>query len=130
MPVPGSDEPVSIAAEEAVITYDVATHTERFIRKADFDAAAKGFAFLVPTPGKPVLSLSDNVLFQRLRTVMKKVVVTRKPRFVWSEPDAVAEFGVKASAAPGGFVEVESSQRIGGFDTTVLRASDTGALFT
>ncbi|MBC8143356.1 MAG: hypothetical protein H7Y38_18165, partial [Armatimonadetes bacterium] len=65
MPIPGGNEPVSIAAEEAVIAYDAATKTERFIRKADFDPAAKEFAFLVPTPGKPTLSLSDNELFRR-----------------------------------------------------------------
>ncbi|MBC8143389.1 MAG: DUF2330 domain-containing protein, partial [Armatimonadetes bacterium] len=100
-----------------------------FIRKADFDPAAKEFAFLVPTPGKPTLSLSDNELFRRLRTVMKEVVVTRKPRFVWGEPDGDVTGSVpKTSAAPAGSVRVESSQTIGGFNTVVLKASDTDSL--
>ena len=57
------NKPVSIASESAIIVWDASSKTEHFIRRASFSTTAEYFGFLVPTPGKPTLSETDDDTF-------------------------------------------------------------------
>src|SRR4051794_6648047 len=65
---------VAIVDEEALITWDPASKTEHFIRRAQFDSDAKSFGFLVPTPTAPKLAEVDGNVFYQLVDAIAPVV--------------------------------------------------------
>lgn len=110
--------PITVASESAVIVWNPRTHTENFIRQADFVTNARDFGFLVPTPTAPRLAAADPGVFSLLdgTAAQKLPSHTRsKSLHVMREPIAAA-------------ISVLSTQTVGGYDATVLKASDTRSL--
>ncbi len=106
-----------IDAEDALIVWDAARHTEHFIRRANFAQARGSFGFVVPTPTRPELAEVDNAVFDRLA----RLYLRPAPR------SAVGGRTATAPSARGG-VEVVEVRRVAGLDATVLRAADPEAL--
>lgn len=133
-----SVDSVGIAEESAVIVWDEKTHTEHFTRRATFDTKAKDVGFLVPTPNTPQLAAADDAAFGRLEKMMEPKVIVQDvrdydytPLFLRYGRSVQTVFNTASnslSTATGGGVEVLASQRVAGYDTTVLKASDVRAL--
>lgn len=70
-PVSRPGESIQIEEESALIVWDAASKTQHFIRRAQFNAKAKDFGFLVPTPTKPKLSEVENSIFDHLDDLTK-----------------------------------------------------------
>lgn len=129
MPISDGPLPVVVAGEEAVIAYDARTGTERFIRKATFDTRNRDFGFLVPTPSAPRLSESSDLLFDRVHELIQTPIVKTVTRYVWGRREAMATSARLSSVDPfDAQVQVQQTQRVGDFETAVLKATDTGAL--
>lgn len=124
--------PVQIADESAIIVWDERSHTEHFIRRASFRTAVADFGFLVPTPGVPTLSEVGDAVFDTLEEMVKPEVVYRNTfnGFELSASCLTLTFSksesVMVSAADS--VHVIATQRVAGYDATVLEASDASAL--
>lgn len=135
-----ADRPVEIAEESAIIVWDAKNKTEHFIRRATFDTKAKDVGFLVPTPNTPQLKAADDAAFSRLEDTMKPEKIERDNWVYNFMPLILYPFnrvqhvfntaGASLSTAAGGAVEVVASQRVAGYDTTVLKATDVRALNT
>lgn len=111
-----------IRAEEALIVWDAARHTEHFIRQANFQGErGEPFGFLVPTPAQPELAEVDESVFERLAALYRAPDPPR-PRGRPSIDDLLS------SPRPASAVEVVAVARVAGLDATVLRASDAAAL--
>jgi len=127
-PAPRSNEVVQVQYEDALIVWDARTKTEHFIRRADFQTAAKDFGFLVPTPTVPKLGEAPDEVFARLGEHVKpEVRHTRPIRF---EPVGLllsTRGSVEATAVPTG-VAVLAEARVAGLDATVLAADSANEL--
>ncbi len=139
---------VAVAQETAVIVWDPQTKTEHFIRRASFETRVKDFAFIVPTPTLPQLAKADDDAFDALDALLEPEVLHRELKgyklttnLFAIEPDVLQSVAVDADDAAatagtgGGFeesapppVEVVRTEKVAGYDATVLKASDTGAL--
>ncbi|MFO0624942.1 MAG: DUF2330 domain-containing protein [Polyangiales bacterium] len=134
-PAPREGETVAVADEEALIAYDPVAGVEHFIRRAAFRTAAREFGFLVPTPAVPALTEAPAWLFDRINAHIAPRVETRT-RYVGVTVSSccLAPFLLTARGARSGIasapapVEVLSTQRVAGYDATVLRARDADAL--
>src|SRR5438874_5486403 len=73
----GSDPPVAIAEESAVIVWDAAQKVQHFIRWAAFEAQSANFGFLVPTPTQPELAEVSEGIFSTLEAWTAPKVVTQ-----------------------------------------------------
>ncbi|MFK7990302.1 MAG: DUF2330 domain-containing protein [Sandaracinaceae bacterium] len=132
-PVTAEGMTVRIAAEEALIVWDAARHTEHFIRRADFSTEAEEFGFLVPTPSPPQLAEVSDSVFESLRLETAPEEVTDTDWTVVScctSPFMLVMSGADAEVRLGmaGGVQVLSEQRVAGMDATVLAANDPDAL--
>jgi hypothetical protein len=132
-PAPHAGEHIDVVEESAVIVWDPTTKTEQFIRRATFRGAARDFGFLVPTPGVPALAEFDDRIFQTLeeKTTRKTIHTTRKT-IDWT-PVVVRLFRQGDGNKGGGItarapVEVLSTERIAGYEASVLDATDATAL--
>lgn len=113
-----------------MIVWDPATKTEHFIRRATFHGEASDFGFLVPTPTAPTLAEFNDAVFWTLeeKTTRQRVYTTTK-RIDWTP--LLATFfgsekeGATAARAP---VEVLSTQKLAGYEASVLDATDAAAL--
>jgi hypothetical protein len=94
-PVPPRGGRVDIADESAIIIWDSASHTQHFIRRANFQTTVKEFGFLVPTPSRPTLAEAPDSAFDNLAKVTAPRIVAE----VRYEPLG-AGFGCSASAWP------------------------------
>lgn len=125
---------VSVASEEALIVWDAATHTEHFIRTANFDTDAPDFGFLVPTPGVPELADADGYVFERLRDATAPEVRHESgyaPTTCCLMPFLFFTATARDSAVEvlaAGSVDILATARVAGMDATVVRASDADAL--
>lgn len=132
-PAPRAGESVAIADEEALIVFDPVAGVEHFVRRAAFRTAASEFGFLVPTPAVPTLAEAPLWLFDRLTARIAPPVQRRtRVRGVTVASCCLAPFlltarsgDARSAAAP---VEVLSTQRVAGYDASVLRAEDPAAL--
>lgn len=131
-PAPHMGEEIAIAEESAVIEWDPSTKTEHFTRRATFKGKARDFGFLVPTPEAPALAEVSDGVFDRLeeKTARKSVLETKHevdftPLILmpWMARRSVE---MVATAAPP--VEVLSTQKLAGYEATVLDATDANAL--
>lgn len=131
-PAPHAGERIDVVEESAVIVWDPATKTEQFIRRARFRGEARDFGFLVPTPSVPALAEFDDGIFDTLvqKTTRKTVYSTRK-EIDWT-PFLVRLFvlgdgnrEMTTAAAP---VEVLSTEKIAGYEASILDATDATAL--
>ncbi len=122
------NKPVSIASESAIIVWDASSKTEHFIRRASFSTTAEYFGFLVPTPGKPTLSETDDDTFVRLAKITAPKVVTMKRP---SGGGCFLACGDEKPAATAGKATVEvleEGKNIAGHDYAILAAKDSQAL--
>lgn len=130
-PAPHANERIDVVEETAMIVWDPATKTEHFIRRATFSGEAKDFGFLVPTPSVPALSEFDDGVFTKLeeRTTRARLYKTKKaidwtPLFMMF----MASKGEEAAGTAAPPVEVFSTQKLAGYEATVLDATDAAAL--
>jgi hypothetical protein len=122
------------AGEEAV---QIAAQDVLVVRRASFESetAPEDFGFLVPTPTQPKLREVPDTVFHQLQEVIKPKVKIKKSTKFSLRP---LSFSFLASLVKGGpmregammkaGVEVLDTAFVGGFEATVLRASETGAL--
>lgn len=120
MPPGRTDLPVP-NVEEALIVYDDATQTERFVRRASFGAGTGPFGFVVPTPSRPTLGEAKEGLFEKLH----ELVDAPPPRAKGSR--SVGGDGALPAAAVAP-VQVVEDKRVAGMDATVIVATDATAL--
>lgn len=115
--------PPHLATERVVLIYDEAQKVEHFVREVRFDDAAGAFAFVVPTPSKPVLAEVKDTPWE---TLAARFPLERSPE---EPPEQSGVRSAKSAemAAPAG-VEVLSTQRVGKFTAFILAASDAAAL--
>jgi len=135
---PDEKSHVSIVEEAALIVWDQQRQTQHFIRQATFDSTGQSVGFIVPTPSVPELVEADPQIFNQLNQIIQPEVVYKdytayrlSSLFMGSGGEAEES----AAGAPGGApgrarppVEVLSTQKVGDYDATVLRATDAGAL--
>ena len=100
--------PVGVASEAAIIIWDERTHTEHFIRTANFDTKAQDIAFLVPTPSVPKLTAAKIDAIELLASIAL-------PR---NAADAPKQDDKSA---------VIHSQTVGGYEATVLSTAHSKA---
>jgi hypothetical protein len=128
-PAPHAGERIDIVEETALIVWDPATKTQHFIRRATFRGEARDFGFLVPTPAVPTLAEFNDSVFATLeeKTTPQRVIRTRKA-IDWTP--LVAMFMVSKSEVSTGAasVEVLSTEKIAGYEASVLDATDAEAL--
>ena len=105
------------SAQRAVILYGNSTgnSTQHLILSVSFEGDAEEFAWVIPVPNKPEISLSDAELFWELSDFTRRVIPP--------EPG----FGCWASTPPPDGVEVEE-QVVGPYATAILSATDPTAL--
>lgn len=125
-------EPITstVQSEQAVIIWDAATHTEHFIREADFLSRAPTIGFIVPTPTTPELVEVDPAIYEMAEEVTgpKKVPPMRPRNFLQDSilgvfAGNVMTFGYHGrSLAPDDMVIKQ--QDVAGYHATVLDASD------
>jgi hypothetical protein len=131
---PPNADGVRIASQEVLIYWDAENNMEHFVRRADFNAEElpDDFGFLVPTPSQPKLSEANDELFFRLSDAIKPQVIykeTHRPNFtplVFGNyyADSIADSAIDSR----GSVELLDTAFVGGFQASVLRASDVDAL--
>jgi hypothetical protein len=125
----GSDPPVAIAAESAIIIWDPVEKMQHFIRWAAFEAKSPDFGFLVPTPTQPVLAEVAESVFSTLERWTEPKVVSRAE---WNFQPMLCIFGsatLSSRMEPGNAaVQVLHRQTVGGLDAAVLAADDAEAL--
>lgn len=117
-------------SEEALISWNPATHVEHFVRRANFEADKPDLGFLVPTPTVPTISAIDQKLFGRLQSLIQPVPRARtdwypslllwllRPMYIGSADRA------KASSS----LQVIEQKQVAGYEVTVLKAGNAGEL--
>lgn len=122
---------VRIADEVALVTYDPATKTEHFVRRATFESTASDFGFLVPVPSKPTLTEAPSDLLQRVEVLTRpKIVYGEKLSGIDPTPLFLMTLGrSKAiSVSAPDEVRVLDAVQVAGFDAVVLEADSAQAL--
>lgn len=116
-------QPVSVASESALIVWDAKTHTEQFIRTAQFTTNAANLGFLVPTPTPPKLAEVERHVFDFLGSE------------VYDHLHQASGFGCAAApTVAAGASEVKSdvdvlrTEQVAGYDASVLAADDPDAV--
>ena len=124
------NQPVSVNSEDALIVWDEATKTEHFIRRANFQTAAKDFGFLVPTPTQPELAEANDSIFAALADATKPRVIyqTVKQKVNRNAKMAAGAAPMMDRAPPMGRVDVLETKKVAGYDAAVLKANDPKAL--
>ena len=122
---------VNINEEAAVIVWDAKTHTEHFVRQAAFDTNAKDFGFLVPTPTPPTLAEASGKAFAAADELTQpKTQLEVLTGYIFTS--LFAHHYYPSSSEPASTqsadVEVLSTQRVAGYDATVLKADNVAAL--
>ena len=113
---------LSQLAQRAIILYDHSTGngTQHLILSVSFQGDAEEFAWVVPVPGKPEITLSDAKLFEELSDFTIRAV----PEPGWPG------FGCAAGdiEPPANGVDVIDEQVVGPYATAVLAATNPTAL--
>ncbi len=133
MAAPPEHHWVRIAEESAVITYDSATKTEHFIRRASFESDVADFGFLVPVPTKPTLTEADPAIFERIEGLTRpKLVYTHHVSGIDPMPLVLSMFLLRSSKSEAiplaSQVHVLDEVTVAGYDAVVLEASSATAL--
>jgi hypothetical protein len=105
-----------MGSERAVIVWDGKRRLQHFIRSAEFVTDAKDVGFLVPTPTVPQLAAASPTVFESLRSVVNERMA--------KEPGLAVFSGGKGRHRA---LEVVYQQSVGGYNATVLKATDAGA---
>ena len=134
--VVGAGAQVEVVDESAIIVWDGRTHTEHFIRRAEFQSSAKDFGFLVPTPSPPTLTAASDNAFEMLEETYPQRYISRPMHglkltswlFMPQMQSQSTSAGSTTAAAPPPAVEVLSAQHVAGYQAVVLKADDAAAL--
>lgn len=125
----GSDPPVAIAEESAIIVWDPVEKMQHFIRWAAFEAKSPDFGFLVPTPTQPVLAEVAEHIFATMERWTEPKTVSRTE---WNFQPMLCIFGCGTLSSRldsvAAKVHVLDRQTVGGLDAAVLEADDAEAL--
>jgi hypothetical protein len=121
-PAPPKGDWVLNADQTVIMIWDPAAKRQHFIRQASFQADAKDFAFLIPTPSQPELEEAGNETFATLREYTKPQVIHR-PRGGGCNLGCSAE-KFAAEGAAKSEVRVLEQKLVAGFQATVLEADD------
>lgn len=112
-----------MGSERAIIVWDAATQTEHFIRTAKISTNRADLGFVVPTPSKPTLtevsSEAFKVLDERLAIIDRKEMELERLSGLAGGPVSAAKAGEPVSS---------TSVYVAGYDATILRSNDAGAL--
>lgn len=128
---PPAGAEVQIAEEEALVTWDPATKTETFIRRAAFHASARSFGFLVPTPTVPQLSEMPDGTFDGLANLIRPRVKIETHGFdveLGALLARCAKMGASKGEIVDGGVRVLATARVAGFDATTIAGDDAAAV--
>lgn len=107
---------VVVNADQTVLMiWNAKSETQHFIRQASFKSDANDVGFLVPSPSKPELAETDQVVFDTL-----KRITTPPVPFAGTFGGGGGGFG-GATRSPKP-VEVIEQKRVAGYDATVLKA--------
>lgn len=112
------ENPITLAAEKALIVWDADKKVEHFIRQASFSGKAKDFGFIVPTPTKPDVAAVDAAAFDRLARVVAESLR--------AETRAADSAKSEDSGAAG--IEVLERLRVGDYEATIVKATDGKAM--
>ena len=110
------------SAQKAVILYDNSTgnSTEHLILSVSFEGNAEAFAWVIPVPDKPEITVSDAELFWEL----SDFTATKRRSWNW-----ITFWGCGGAAAPDQEgVDVIEEQVIGPYATAILSATNATAL--
>jgi hypothetical protein len=125
---------VKIADQEVLVVWDEEKGVEHFVRRARFEStqAPEDFGFLVPTPTQPKLNEVPNEIFEDLREIIEPEVKVEK-RTRWNFQPLLSGSMVTASksaeaASALGSLEILDQAVMGGFEVTVLQASEADSL--
>jgi hypothetical protein len=130
MPAPPPNHFVRVADEAALITYDEATKTEHFVRRASFETDTTDFGFVVPVPSRPTLSEADPSVFQRLEELTRPpIVYSHRISGVDPTPLLLMTFAMRSAvvSAPAP-VTVLDQLTVAGYDAAILEATSPSAL--
>lgn len=124
---------LAIASETAAIVWDEKTHTEYFIRRANFQTDEPDIGFLVPTPTRPRLTeASDTALTALEDSIRPKTVYRTEIHYI---PISILYMRLLGGTASSKLSKLRTSSvtvleeaHVGGYDAAVLRADDTHAL--
>lgn len=114
----------TVLGEEAIIVFDAVTHTEHFIRSAEFLTAGADLGFIVPTPTPPTFGEVDQSVFAALASDYEAL----RPETIEFSLSSWSILTLSRKGGPG--VYELSSSRVAGMDVTVLQANDASALET
>jgi len=98
-------QPLEFGEQENIVIYNSKTKTEFFIRNAKFKTTSENFGFIAPTPSEPELSTVSAEIFTTFQQYWRG--------------------NGRGLAAPLQIVKVEN---VGGYQATVLKATDSTAL--
>ncbi len=109
-------EPVRFTGQTNIVIWDGAREIEHFVRDAQFETKGASLGFLAPTPTRPEIEAVSAKAFSTL------AALNSQPAFGLSGGGMGGGFGV------GGGVSVVERKLVAGYEATVLKASDGGAL--
>lgn len=111
-----------VHGEEALIVWDWRTRTEHFVRRIDFSRTTAGadFAFLVPTPSRPLVADADETVFNRLADAYSR------PRTPTNRQHGARSR--RTSGGGGGGVTVVQQTFVAGLEATTIRSDSANAL--
>ena len=109
--------------QQALIDYDSDTKTEQLSIQPGFYGDATSFAWIVPVPNLPEVTLAEKRLFRDLDGLTRPVYRSRD-----GDWDCLGNRGVYSPDAADGGYEIISSQLVGYYQTLVLAATEAPAL--
>jgi hypothetical protein len=121
------DEPVQIAAEEALVVWDGSRRLEHFVRTATFQGGSATFGFLVPVPTLPEIAEADERIFERIEKFWEE----QRPEEVHRRFEGITSFVLARRMAKGeaaAAVTLLAATRVAGMDAVVLEADSPNAL--
>ena len=131
-PAPHPGQHIAVVEESAVIIWEPATKTQHFIRRATFQGEGSDFGFLVPTPAAPTLAQVDDYVFDDMQRLTTRKTVYRTEYKTDFTPLIFLPFRRTAKAPPlvtsVAPVEVLATQKVAGYEASVLNATDATAL--
>ena len=109
--------------QQALIEYDSDTETEHLSIQPGFYGDATTFAWIVPVPGLPEVTLAEERLFWDLDSLTRPVYRSRD-----GDWDCMGDRGIYSPDEAAGGFEIISSQLVGYYQTLVLAATEAPAL--
>jgi hypothetical protein len=116
------------ADQTVLIIWNPLTKMQHFVRKASFNSDTTDIGFLVPSPTKPDLSETENIVFTRLQDITKPEIEYRDAAQGMSCGCGENKTAKSVTADAKSAVSVLEQKRVAGYDASVLRADSGEAL--